>query len=131
MLHTAERGSRSALECWVERWYRLNQVGHPGVDRLRRVRKRLLELRGNLRLQQLVQRRLILRLERFERQLVLGQKPERGRIEERGAGAGIHQRHRHTEVFVNAAQLAEIRKLVRARDVTDGWEQGVLHDRTE
>ena len=43
-----------------------------GVDRL-----------GNLRLEQVVQRRLVLGLQALERDVVLGQKPHGGRIEQR------------------------------------------------
>ena len=58
----------------------------------------------------------------------LRQEAQRGRIDERGRGALVHQRHRHVEVGVDLAQLAQIGQLVRARDVTDGGEERVLDD---
>ena len=90
--------------------------------RLSRRRERILDDRRDLRLQQIVQRRFVLRLQRLERQLVLGQEAQRGRVEQRRRRARVEQRHRDAEVFVHAAQLAEIRQLVRSGDVADGRE---------
>ena len=81
--------------------------------------------------EQLVQRRFVLRLQRFERQLVFREEAQRRRIEERRAWRADNQRHRHAEVLVDAAQLAEIGQLVRPGDVTDRREERVLHDRPQ
>src|SRR5207247_8691891 len=45
--------------------------------------------------------------------------------------ARIHQRHRHAKMLVYAAELTEIRQLVRSGYVADRREQRVLHDRAE
>ena len=44
---------------------------------------------------------------------------------------GTIERHRDAERRVDAAQLAEVGQLARARHVTDGREERVLHDRTQ
>src|SRR5438093_776966 len=58
----------------------------------------------------------------------LRQEASGGRVEERGRRTWIHERHRHTEMSVDAAQLTQVRQLVRTRHVTDGWEERVLND---
>ena len=95
------------------------------------VGERLVDDRRNLRLQQLVQRRLVLRLQRLERQLVLREEAERGGIEDRRGRARIEERHRHAEVVVHAAELAEVGELVRSGDVADRREERVLDDRAQ
>ena len=130
-LHPLQRRARRSFERRIERRHRRDQARHLRLDRLLRLAERLLDRRRNLRLQQLVERRLVLRLQRLERQLVLGQETQRRGIEDRRGRARVEQRHRHAEVRVDAAQLAEVGELVRAGDVADGREQRVLHDRAE
>ena len=93
--------------------------------------QRLVHFGGDLRLEQLVQRRIILRVQRFERDVVLGEEPRRRRVDECCGRAAIHQRHRHVEARIDPAQLAEIGELVRSRDVTHGGEDRVLDDRPQ
>ena len=88
-------------------------------------------MRRNLAGEEGVQRRLVLRLQRLERQLRLGEKFQRAGIDERGRRAWGDQRHRHAEMLVDALQLAEIGELVRAGDVADRREERVLHDRPQ
>ena len=131
VLHPSECRFRGALERRVDGRDGLDQRRHLRFDGSRGGGERLLDRRRDLRLEQRVERRLVLRLQRFERQLVFGEEPEGGRVEQRGAGARIDQRHRHAEVLVDAAQLAEIRELVRSGDITGGREQCVLNHRPQ
>src|SRR5439155_21242479 len=130
-LHALERGARRSLERRVERRDRLNQDRHLRVDGLLRARERVLDDLGNLRFEQLVERRFVLRLQRLERQLGLRQEAERVRVENRRRRAWIEKRHRDAEVLIHAAQLPQIRELVRAGDVADRRKDRVLHDRTQ
>ena len=86
---------------------------------------------GNLGFEQRVQRRVVARVQRFERQLILGEKADRGGIEDGRRRPRIHQRHRHAEVLVDRLQLSEIRELAGTGDVAGGREERVLHDRTQ
>jgi hypothetical protein len=126
-LHPLEGRARRAFECRIERRNRLNDALHLLLDRPFRLRERLFDRGGNLCLEQFVQRRFVLRLQRFERKLVFGQEPQGRGIQNRRGGARIHQRHRHAEVLVDAAQLAKVGQLVRSRDVAHRREERVLH----
>ena len=93
--------------------------------------QRGVDARWQLRLEQVVQRAFVLRLQLLERQVVALQEACGIGIEQRRGPALIHQRHRDAEGGVDAAKLSEICELVRPGDVTDSGEDGVLHDRAK
>ena len=131
VLHAAERRPRAALQRGIDRRHGLDHRLHAGVDLLAGLPDRAFDRRGKQRLQQLIERVLVLLLQRLERHVVLGQESHRRRVDERGGGAWLHQRHGHAERLVHAAQLRQIRQLVGTGDVADRGEQGVLDQRAQ
>ncbi len=131
VLHPAQRVFRRAFERGIERGQRRDDPAHLFVDDATGRGQRFLDLRWNLRLQQLVQRAVVLRLQRLERHVVLREKPHRARVEDGGGGAAVHQRHRNAEALVDIAQLAEVREFVRPGDITNRRQHRVLHERPQ
>ena len=117
VLHAAERRACAAFEGGVDRWDGLDDYLHAGVDLLTRIPEGALYVGREQGLQQLVQRVLVLCLQRFEGDVVLRQESDGRRIDQRGRRAWLHQRHRHAKGFVDAAQLRKVGQLIRAGDV--------------
>ena len=131
VLHPAERCLCGTGKGRID----LRHHRHDPLHRLPRgslgIAQRLFNRSRQLRLEQPVERRLVLRLKLFDRQIVLRQEPRRRRVDQRCRRARVHDRHRHAEVLVDAAKLAEIRQLARARHVADRGEQRILNDRAQ
>ena len=128
----AERRSRRALERRVERRHRLRSAASSASSIARDASANDSSTAGGIcASSSSFSAASSCALQRLERQLVLREEAQRRRIEQRRRRARIHQRHRHAEVLVDAAQLAEVRQLVRSGDVTDRREQRVLHDRAQ
>ncbi len=130
-LHPAERRPGSALEGRVDSGDGLDHRRHLHLDGPRGSRQRFIHRRGDLALEQLVQRRFVLRLQCFEGKLVFRQEADRLRIKYRRRRAGAHQGHRHAEVLVDASKLSQIGQFVGSSHVTDCREQGVLDNRSQ
>ena len=77
VLHPPERRAGGVLQRRVDSGNGFDQSGHFGVDGERGVGKRLFDGLGDLRLEQIVQRRFVLGLQALERHVVLGQEPHR------------------------------------------------------
>ena len=128
MLHLAQRRFHGSTERRIDLRDRRDDRRYPLFHDVRNAVQRFIHGRRQLILQQLVERRFVLRLECFEGQRVLGQEAQRGRVHDGCRRALVHQRHGHVEVAIDLTQLTQVGQLVGARHVTDGGKQRVLDD---
>ena len=88
MLHARQRRSRGALERRVDRRDGFDDDWICASIACAAFVERRVDRWRDLRFEQLVERRLVLGLQRFERQSVFGEKADGGGIEQRGEARG-------------------------------------------
>ena len=131
VLHLAEGRPGRPLERGIDLRHDVRQLLHAIGDQRRHAGERVLDARRQLALEQVVQGPLVLRLQRRQGQFVPRQEAHGRGVGEGRGRALVHQRHGDAEVRVDLAQLAQVGQLVRPRDVADGREDRILHQRPQ
>ena len=126
LFHSRQRRLCRAGERRIDSRHRFDHLLHAPPHRVFGLCDRLFHRLRNLRFEQPVERRFVLRLERFHRHVVTRQETRSRRIDQRRRGARVDERHRYAEAGVDLAQLSEVRELARPGDIADRRKERVL-----